>query len=264
VLSSSSAKNLSCRRPHARLLKAGQTMGMTAALLVVLASPAAAQAAGDPLFEAPVVGECHDYDSRSALDDVEESPAVDCSAPHTGIVVAVVEVPGRFNLIDGRTSSQLSNWASRTCAVEMEGATGIGHAQSHLTIYSFAWYVPTRAQVRQGARWVRCDVISWDNGELSQLSDGVPSLKGNLSRSERRCINAKHKYVPCSKSHAWISRGIVRASKGSYSEDRFIVEGRRRCVSTLQRSDRRYRWVPPTLEAWKRGERHIVCYGNGR
>ena len=39
---------------------------------------------------------------------------------------------------------------------------------------------------------------------------------------------------------------------------------RRRCPSTLKGSDTRFLWWRVSESGWKAGERHVVCFGNGR
>lgn len=239
-----------------------------AALLTVastLLAAAAPVAAADPLLGAPAVGECRDYGPDQFLSPHEESTPVDCGSDHTGLVVAVAVVPDEYAL-SATPDAELGAYASKTCRSAWRRTIGASHVQSHQIVYRGAWYVPTEAQLAQGARWLRCDVVALGGKDrLGTLPRATPFVDGAIDRGDRICMDRKSYYVSCAQPHAWISRGVITAPKGRYSEKAQDAFAGKRCLSTLKRSsDRRYRWVKVSKAAWKAGERHIVCFGNGR
>jgi hypothetical protein len=243
-------------------------MTAAAALLTIastLLAGAAPVAAADPLVGAPAVGECRDYGPDELYSPHEESTPVDCGSDHTGLVVAVTVVPDEYAL-SATPDAQLGAYASKTCRSAWRRTIGASHAQAHQIVYRGAWFVPTESQLAQGARWLRCDVTALGGKDrLGDLPRATPFVDGAIDRGDRRCIDRKNYYVSCSQPHEWISRGIVTAPKGRYSEKAQDAFASRRCPSTLKRSsDSRYKWERVSKAAWKAGERHIVCFGNGR
>ena len=247
------------------------TWSVIATAIVMLLSaaailPAAAQTgatAGDPLAGAPAVGECRDYTADDRMGWHEDSTAVDCAEPHTALVVKVEIAPSKYDL-SGKPNTQLNNFAYETCRPAWRAAVGATHAQSHLVAYTYSWFTPTRSQLELGARWIRCDVNIYDGEKLGNLPGTTPFVDGNIDRVDRKCLNAKRFIVSCASRHTWISRGIVTVPKGPYSVDRQDAVARRRCPSTLRGSDTRFLGWRVSELAWKAGERHVVCFGNGR
>lgn len=227
--------------------------------------PAAAQSgaqAGDPLAGAPALGECRNYTADDRTASSEDSSAVDCAGPHTALVVKVEIAPSKYEL-SGTPNRQLLNFAYETCLPAWRNAVGATHAQSHLVAYTYSWFKPTKSQLELGARWIRCDVNIYDGRKLGSLPSTTPFVDGNIDRVDRKCLTVKRLVVSCASNHAWTSRGLVTVPKGPYSVDRQDAVARRRCPSTLKRSDTRMLWWRVSEAAWKAGERHVVCFGNG-
>ena len=228
--------------------------------------PAAAQSgarAGDPLAGAPAVGECRNYTADDRMNPSEHSSAVDCAGRHTALVVKVEIAPSKYDL-SGKPTAQLENFAYETCLPAWRNAVGATHAQSHLVAYTYSWFAPTRSQLELGARWIRCDVNIYDGEKLGNLPGTTPFVDGFIDRVDRKCLTAKGLVVSCASRHRWISRGLLTMPKGPYSVDRQDTVARRRCPGTLHGSDTRFLWWRVSESSWKAGERHVVCFGNGR
>ncbi|MCF6376368.1 septum formation family protein [Nocardioides KLBMP 9356] len=234
------------------------------AMLITTAAalPAGASQSADPLAGAPGVGECRAYTIEDREGMHESSPAVDCAGPHTALVVAVEIVPKRIKLT-GKPSARLQRFVSRTCKDPWNAAIGASHRQTHLVVYTASWFAPSKAQVKAGARWIRCDVNAYDDRELGNLPVTTPFVSGGIDPGDRRCLTRKRNVVPCTSSHTWISRGVVTAPDGRYSVARQDAFAKRRCPKVIKRADRRFLWWRVSEASWKSGERHITCYGNG-
>ena len=235
------------------------------AMLLTAAStmPAsAAPAAADPLAGSPAVGECRAYSLKDREGLHEDSPAVDCAGPHTALVVKVKIAPDKYKL-SGKPSAGLQRFVSKTCDGAWDAATGTTHKQDHLVVYTRSWFSPTKAQLAAGARWIRCDVNAYDDNQLGNLPAATPFVDGGIDSGDRRCLTGKLNVVPCTASHQWISRGIVKMSDGPFSVARQDAFAKKRCPGVVKRADRRYLWWRVTEASWKAGERHITCYGNG-
>ena len=234
------------------------------AMLLSAASipPVAAAPAADPLAGAPAVGECRAYTIKDRQGLHEDSPAVDCAGPHTALVVGVAIAPDKHDL-SGKPSPGLQRFVLKACDDAWDAALGTSHAQDHLVVYTRSWFTATKAQQAAGARWVRCDINAYDDGRLGNLPATTPFVDGNIDKGDRRCLTRKLNVVPCTSGHKWISRGIVKMSDGRFSVARQDAFAKRRCQSTIKRSDRRYLWWRVSESAWKSGERHITCFGSG-
>lgn len=235
-------------------------MLLSAAILPAASAPAAAS---DPLAGAPTVGECRSYTAEDRMGWTEDSGPSDCASRHTAVVVKVEIAPSKYELA-GRPSAQLLDFARETCQPAWQQAVGVTHAQGHLVAYTWTWFAPTKAQLALGARWIRCDVNIYDGQALGALPASTPFVDGNIDRVDRKCLTAKGFVTSCANSHKWISRGIITVPAGAYSTARQDTVARRKCQGTLKRSDARYLWIRISEVAWKAGERHMVCFGNGR
>ncbi|MBL0749197.1 septum formation family protein [Nocardioides baculatus] len=225
--------------------------------------PANAAPADDPLAGAAAVGECRAYTIKDFESAHESSAAVDCAGPHTALVVAVKIVPKRVKL-SGAPSAGLQRFVTKACNDAWGNAIGAGHKQGHLVVYTRSWFTPTKSQLAAGARWVRCDVNAYDDKQLGNLPPVTPFVDGGIDAGDRRCLTGKLNVVPCTASHQWISRGIVKMPDGRYSVARQDAFAKRRCPSAIQkRVDKRFLWWRVSESSWRSGERHITCYGNG-
>lgn len=233
---------------------------LAAPLLAVVVGSAPATAAGDPMAGAPVVGECHFYDAEDRFASTERSAPVDCAAKHTAVVLAVSEVPSGVDLEDD-SNLALNRFASRTCSPALTDALDVSHNRAHLVRYTYSWFVPTAAQLAQGARWIRCDINRLDGRKLDKLPANGLYVDGFVQSWNRRCLSSRLLVVSCLRPHTWTARGLITVPDGRWSVDAQDARARSRCRGTLQRKDRRYLWVRISEFSWSVGERHVVCFG---
>lgn len=234
---------------------------LVAALLLAggTLSPASATD-GDPLAGAAVVGECRHYTAAERAEQAEDSSPVDCGSRHTAEVIAVEQAPRTYEM-EGEASLRLTRFANNVCDSAFRRTLRIRHEETHVVAYTYSWFLPTRAQLALGARWVRCDVNLLDGPRLGVLPRRTPEVGYyDIDKSERRCLTRAYLVVACTEAHAWFSRGVATVPDGRYSTDRIDAAARRRCPSVLHRDDRRYLWIRPTEFGWTGGERHVTCY----
>lgn len=214
----------------------------------------------DPWAGAAVVGECRSYTAAERAQRVEDSSPVDCGSRHTAEVIAVEQAPRKYEM-GGDPDLRLTRFANSVCDSAFRHTLRIRHEETHLVAYTYSWFLPTRAQLARGARWVRCDVNLLDGSRLGALSRRTPEVGYyDIDRSERRCLTGTFLAVACTEPHAWFSRGVATVPDGRYSTERIDAAARARCPSVLHRGDRRYLWIRPTEYAWTGGERHVTCY----
>ena len=87
-----------------------------------------------------------------------------------------------------------------------------------LTAYGRSWFIPTKAERNQGARWVRCDVILMGgNTALAPLPyDAAPLVPNPITDSVRKCLTGKYYWTTCDRSHSWRASGDFNVRKGKY------------------------------------------------
>ena len=158
----------------------------------------------------------------------------------------------------GSFAGQLTVAPIRQVRITYEGTVATLKTRA-LTAYSSAFFVPTRAQLEHGARWVRCDVVLPAGRRLVPLPT---PLLSSLNDTVQKCLEVGGSRVvdtTCAKRHNFRS---TRA---------FLVPGRRfPGVRSIQATARRRcalgphvsffaTWTPPA--SWNvlhRGT--MVCY----
>jgi len=151
---------------------------------------------------APRVGQCYATPDDVLADAHDPTPPVSCSQPHTLETYAVLHPA---HALDRQTIARMD----QQCVQRIKSFLGGGDfAQTAVSIY---YFTPTRAQQRDGVRWVRCDA-----GVLTDTAArGVRPVTGSLRDAfahgvpvaYRRCVNsapnpaAPLALVPCTRPH---------------------------------------------------------------
>ena len=220
----------------------------------VVASPA--QAASDPAAGQPAVGRCYQM-SRKELNRASyaEEP-VDCAGQHTSQVVGVTYLPSGLSW-KRASVAKISTIAQRDCSPALWAALGGSTALRAQSAYRLAFFIPSKALRKQGARWIRCDAIL-GIGKLSPIPASL-ALTDPLAREVTACLTRRTALVGCGKSHAYRATGVV-VLKGGYPSDReFTRKGSKKCAKHITNKKRFYMtW--PTKVQWKLGNRTITCY----
>ena len=236
-----------------RLGTSAALIGFLAAALTSVAPPAGA---ADPLFQAPVVGQCSDL-SRAELDlpSYGEAP-VDCAGPHTALVTAVAALP------DGLAydSADFTELALRTCYDAQREAAGASKLGVRLTAYAIGYFVPTAEQQAAGARWLRCDLVLLGGTELLPLPGRLDVGKFPYKLTVSRCLAGQDFAVTaCSEKHTYRATAAIRITAKRYPKEKAWKRlGTERCRSAT--SSRTYRFSWPSKVDWKVGDRALVCY----
>ena len=214
--------------------------GALLALVLMLLTPLAAviatagPAQAGPAFEQPSVGECRvlTYDEHNRWSN-NEAP-IDCSERHTSRVIA----PGRQPKGVGWDASlrQLNRIATDICDPTWKATLGSTYRSRAMTAYSWAWFIPTKAQRERGARWIRCDLILYGGRALLRLpTDAEPALGTEPPHpdSVAACLKARtFIHTACSRTHAWRATGTFVMRQEAFPTDReFRRAAIRRCPS---------------------------------
>ena len=240
-----------------RLGTSAAIVGLLAAALATI-TPAAS--AADPLFQAPVVGQCSDM-SRAELDLPNYTEAaVDCAGPHTAQVTAVTALP------DGLAydSTDFTELAVRTCYAAERKTIGASKLGVRLTAYAIGYFIPTAEQQAAGARWLRCDLVLLGSTELLPLPGKLDVGTFPFTKSVSRCLAGRDFAVTsCAEKHTYRATAAIKIRATRYPKEKAWKRiGTERCRSAT--SSRTYRFSWPSKIDWKVGERALVCYTQTR
>lgn len=215
----------------------------------------------------PGVGTCHDLTYDQAYADSDPAPAVPCRRTHTLRTFLVPTVPDRIDMDDDEALEAL---VTRRCSPALLRVVSGGSLERRLmSAYSYFWFTPTRAQVRAGARWVRCDLalLAGLDGITTLPRASRPQLQGRPPYDDRvaRCYTGRqpggyHYVTACSRKHQYRARKVYdlggpkgRAYPGRQGFERI---GERRCAPV---TGRRWHQFVPDEEQWLGDYRYVVC-----
>ena len=195
---------------------------LLAAALTVVSAPTSS--AADPMFQAPVVGQCNDMSAEELAAPSDVEAAVDCAGPHTSMTIAVVQMPADLTY----ESRGLERFALESCFPAQRKVLGTKMLGMRLTAYNLGYFGPTPEQQAAGARWLRCDLVLGDASAPQPLPAKLEVGKTRKFPSEK----------------AWKRIGTQR------------------CRNAV--TSRVYRFGWPSKVAWKAGDHTLLCYSKTR
>jgi Septum formation len=241
---------------------------LLAVVLMLLAPLAAAIATAGPAqagpgFQQPRVGECRDLTFSQMMAASDRTKSTNCANPHTTLTFAVPRLPQGMSW--SAPAEKIGLAAFNKCQPKWEDVLGRTEKAREMSAYSWAWFVPTKAQRDHGARWFRCDLILYGGGSrlLRLQDDQAPVLaKPPLPNSVARCLTPKLKMTACSRGHVWRATGAFRMRGATYPSAKRFQANADRCRSRVH--SRRFVWDPPSRPAWRLGTKTVVCYTRTR
>lgn len=251
--------------PFRTLLAAGAVVAAAASLVapVTTAHADAPSTVAVPAAKAapakPAVGSCHDMSVKEAYAVADPDPAVSCARRHTSRTIAVPTVPAGIKMTNGRALARI---VDQKCSPAYERAIHPSRKQRLLSAYAQFWFAPTKAQIRQGARWIRCDVVLQKGRSLAPLPPAqVPAL-GNAPHPDReaRCyLGRKGGYLvtTCDSGHAYRTVTAYEMQGRRYpSQRKSFNTAKRRCGAAAGKN-----WTTfnPSREQWRAGYKWYIC-----
>jgi len=205
---------------------------------------------------APKVGECHKLTLKDIAAETETKKPVDCSDKHTTRTIAVVTAPAAAS----RGSNNAQAYAvGKACGAALNKVLGADAETRAKTLYSLAWFMPTKAQKAKGAKWMRCDVTMTDQRHAYALKSTTPFLSDDPSDKERVCgrINPDDKdaweLVPCAVKHQFVPRKYIPVEKGTPFKD-----AETKAEKACKTHGPLFTWSH--AEKWGSGERFYICW----
>lgn len=236
----------------------------TAALVMpglLALGPLATPANAGANYQKPAVGLCRALSLEDIYRRSNRSPAVPCAQLHTARTFAVKKLPRRlsWNSPDEKTSPIID----RKCGSAFDELMGRGLKAQLRSAYTWAFFIPTRAQVAQGARWFRCDVyLHGGKFKISPLPAVAEPALGTLPFADgiARCLTGRRKWpTVCARPHTHRLLKVYRIKGTRYpSAEKRMAIAQRKCFPLLgsepgfQRS--------PSRESWRDGFRFAECF----
>jgi hypothetical protein len=186
------------------------------------ASAKAAESAAPAYLGKPKVGECHALTVKDIRGASETKKPVPCSEPHTTVTVAVVQATKATTSAkgDARTFA-----VGEACGPGFTKALGSDSKTRAKTLYSLAWFNPTKGQKAKGAKWLRCDVTLTAANHAFSIKGKQPLLDDGPTKAELACgrlaggEKAAWIFVPCSTKHQFVLTDLIAAAPGTSYTD---------------------------------------------
>ena len=234
------------------------TSAVLTSLLTLVAAPATSADAAPRATGKPRVGACYDLTAEQLSKRVSAEDPIRCRRPHTVVTAGVPDLPPQLSY---RSSEQAITAGSiQVCARPFAKTVGGTFRQRAQARYFVSFFRPSQAQIRAGARWVRCDVVLLQGAGVATLPlVRQPFLKRGITDRVRRCGTQTLSYVPCRGPHGFRAAGAVRLEPQPYptrGELRGIIA--RRCRPFLGRSAG-YATIRDE-NTWNAGDRTITCF----
>lgn len=233
--------------------------------LALITAPANASPERVAKVTRPKVGQCRTTTYSQGFAVADPRKPVPCSQPHTMKTFAVVTIPKRISLknVNGR---KLNAFIVNACFSQFRKALGGSYSARAQSAYSVWSFLPTKAQRKKGARWVRCDLSL--SGATSTGVGFLPSLP-NLSfpmvgsrpitDATRRCLaTADHDYwTICAKPHvARADQTFVFANPTAQYPTQAAINAQAATQCPGKRALGQGSWE------WTHGDHVITCYSS--
>jgi hypothetical protein len=234
-------------------------VGLLAAALSTVGTPSST--AADPMLGAPAVGQCFDMGREELELAAHPEAPVDCAVPHTAQTVAVTTMPDGLAYEDDKG---LLRFALETCYPAQRTALRTNALGARLTAYSIGFFGPTPEQQAAGARWLRCDLVLTHDQELLPLPDTLRLGRFPFADKVSRCLAGRDFHVAvCSEPHTYRATAAMKVKLRKYPSTREWKRiGTQRCRRAT--TSRTYRFSWSSKDAWRAGDKALVCYTKTR
>jgi len=220
----------------------------------------------DPDFDKPEVGACRLVKPGDIPPRSNTTATVPCSQRHNAITVAVSRTkPGQD--LDRKSVYDLT---SSRCVQAGDRLSGLSGSSLAMSIITYSWFIPTPAERRAGARWLRCDLNAYTYAakgrRITDIYDlpRLPLRGGQLPELLRLCVDQPHGdflRVSCSKRHTYRAVSAFRYpthGRAYPSSKRLDAIAEAGCRAALHPTGR-FWWDFPSHEAWNAGHPWIPC-----
>ncbi|GAA5143003.1 hypothetical protein GCM10023340_07470 [Nocardioides marinquilinus] len=242
------------------LLAAAVVTGTLLAGLPAASTQAAAPSSAARVDDVPEVGDCHRLSYFESLKPTDTDRPVPCTGPHTSRTFLVATVPARVDLSD---LDAVRREVGDRCIPVWREVVSPSIKRRLMSTYSLVWFVPTRGEIRRGARWLRCDLVLYGGGSLAPLPPARTPQLGAAPHAdaEARCYESKrwdYEVTVCSRRHAYRAKGVYTMSGRAYPDAaRLQRVAARRCPRIA--GTQQWTVFNPSPDDWRDGFKYFVC-----
>jgi hypothetical protein len=229
----------------------------------VASGPGASAESDGPHYQQPSVGECRNYTWGAALEESNDSAAIQCSSIHTARVLATPMLPSGMTW--NAPVESLERVMIKACYPKLVQALGRTAKIRHRSAYDIMWFRPTLTQRQHGARWIRCDIVLLGSRELRKIpKDSSPMLpSGSLPNSLARCVTGSlHLVTVCAKAHNYRATGATVVDRTAYPGSNTLFSIAKKRCPRLVSTPRTWYAVWPGKISWIAGDHVITCYSH--
>ena len=212
----------------------------------------------------PKIGTCHnlDYiDITSKAVYFDSKPPVDCTEPHTSVTYKTGDLPMTLSMksfeVRNAGADAAIDFAERACKKAVTKATGLTQGQIEASWLTHTPFLPTLAEVQDGANWFRCDLAAIFDETALQLppTSQIPLFKdGVLPDSLALCATQRGALVLCTQRHAYLYNNAFEMPGGYYPTPR---QFRREAAKHRHCEGDTLNWPPKS--AWRDGDHWVWC-----
>lgn len=200
-------------------------------LAVGLTGSPAGSATGEAARQAvPVVGECHDLTYNELAKPSDTAAPVDCAASHTTMTVHVGTIPQK---VWRKGVKARFAYGARLCDDPVEAYFGVSPKLLEQTVYSsYFYFVPSKAEAKAGARFVRCDLAARAGTKVFPIPADPRFTE--LTPEVAKCMNKRYYFTTCTGAHTYYPVAAVTLPRRPAEGREARVVGRRCVASTGQ------------------------------
>lgn len=230
------------------------------ALTLLPATSAADETARGVDIDPPAVGSCHATTLDEGMAKSDPDAPVPCTDKHTMLTFKVIDLGSSPDWSD---MDALGRIVSNRCWPAWIDALGGNPKVIDRSVYTYFWFIPTKAQREAGATWANCDAALWGGRDLAPLPGKGDITLGGLPLPAKvaKCRTGKpHDYVftVCSRPHAFKATLSVKYPHKTYPGRRVAARWAQRACEKRVSGAYFYEAVHSKV-VWKSGFRHAVC-----
>ncbi len=201
------------------------------------------------------MGQCYRLERAQSRASVVSSRKVKCSGKHTTVVSYVGYVP---KPVTPRTPlAKRKALGKKLCEPAYRRYAGGTLADRATSILTWTLFTPGQAQLKRGARWVRCDVLARSGDQLMPLPEGKSPLEQGVPEELRICQDETGADVSCARPHAFRVEAVYQAAGAYPASPAYTPVARTRCKELMKKFGGY--WQPPSRDGWKAGDRFVRC-----
>lgn len=206
---------------------------------------------------APANGKCRHLTYDSLRYASNKAAPIPCGKKHNARTFRVTKVKDRLSKM---SNPELVATGSVYCTPGFYRLMGKNWRDRMLTAYYFVFFFPNKAQMKQGANWIRCDLVLAKGRALADLpNNSSPAIVNRkINVATRVCISKGLATTVCSANNSWIPAGLVGiAQKKKPTPAGFQRLAEAKCPKVV--GSKQFTYVYRAAE-WRSGNRLMTCF----